>query len=35
MVLDSSGMSIDAVLERVLKEVRRVFPDLIQAHGVS
>ena len=35
MMLDSSAMSIDAVLERVLEEVRRVFPDLIQARGAD
>jgi cytidylate kinase len=30
LVLDSSAMSIDEVLERVLEEVRRVFPDLMR-----
>jgi cytidylate kinase len=35
IIVDSTAMSIEEVLDRVLKEVRRVFPDLIQAHGVS
>lgn len=29
VVLDSTRLSIDEVLDRVLKEVRRVFPDLV------
>ncbi len=29
VVLDSTAMSIDEVLDRVLEEVRRVFPELI------
>jgi cytidylate kinase len=29
VVLDSTAMSIDEVLDRVLEEVRRVFPELV------
>jgi cytidylate kinase len=28
LIVDSTKLSIDEVLDRVLEEVRRVFPDL-------
>jgi cytidylate kinase len=29
VIVDSTAMSIEEVLDRVLKEVRRVFPELV------
>jgi cytidylate kinase len=29
ILIDSTAMSIDEVLDRVLEEVRRVFPELV------